>query len=299
MSDIENNLSLSGIKKLCNFKFSDYTTYRLGGAAKAAYFPETEAEAAAVFDYLKEAGEKYTVLGKGSNVLVADGFYDGFVICTKFLRGIIKEEHCIYCRAGTTVAELLKFCIKEGIGGLEYLAGIPASIGGLALMNGGILEKHISENVSSVTIYDGKTRELSKEECNFTHKHSIMRDIDCVVLGVKLSFSAVPREAVKEKVQYYLKKRQSQPKGKTCGCVFKNPPDASAGMLIDKAGIKDLKYGGAEVSSQHANFIVNNGAKASDVYNLIAEVKRRVYDFCGVTLEEEVIYIGDFDDFDG
>lgn len=299
MSDIENNLLLSGIKKLCNFKFSDYTTYRLGGAAKAAYFPETEAEAAAVFDYLKKAGEKYTVLGKGSNVLVADGFYDGYVICTKFLRGIIKDDNGIYCRAGITVAELLKFCIKEGIGGLEYLAGIPASIGGLALMNGGILEKHISENVSSVTIYDGKTRELSKNECNFAHKHSIMRDIDCVVLGVKLSFSAVPREAVKEKVQYYLKKRQSQPKGKTCGCVFKNPPDASAGMLIDKAGIKGLKYGGAEVSSQHANFIVNNGAKASDIYNLIAEVKRRVYDFCGVTLEEEVIYIGDFDDFDG
>lgn len=110
----------------------------MGGTAKIAYFPKTQEEAIAVFRFLKDGGEKFVILGGGSNVLAADGNFDGAVISTRSLRGIEETENGLYCLSGTTVADLLKFCIKRGYGGYEYLAGIPATLGGLALMNGGL-----------------------------------------------------------------------------------------------------------------------------------------------------------------
>lgn len=292
------NDKLKGVLFKENFRFSDYTTYGLGGTAKAAYFPKTEEAAAKVFEYLNYSGEKFAVIGCGSNVLAADGIFNGCVICTKYLSGIKEYGGYLYCLSGTTVAQLLKFCVQNGIGGYEYLAGIPATLGGLALMNGGISEKHISENVVSVRIFKDNFSELSNENCEFGNKHSIMRDINAIITSIKLSKNAVPREAVRENIQKYLLKRRLQPKGKSCGCVFKNPPNNSAGKIIDEAGLKGLKIGGAEVSSKHANFIINNGGSANDVYRLIRTVKRKVYEFCGIMLEEEVIYIGEFNDFD-
>lgn len=280
-----------------NFRFSDYTTYGLGGTAKAAYFPKTEEEAVLIFKKLRESGEKFVILGGGSNILAADGYFTGAVLCTKFLRGIRENDDGLYCLSGTTVADLLKFCEEKGYGGYEYLAGIPATLGGLALMNGGLPEKHISEDIISVRLFCSNLCEFSNKNCKFGNKHSIMRDINALILGINLSKNAVPREAVKENIKKYLSKRRSQPKGKSCGCVFKNPPNLSAGKLIDEAGLKGVKIGGAEVSSEHANFIINRGGSANDVYRLIQFVKRRVYEFCGVTLEEEVVYIGEFNDF--
>ena len=275
-----------------------YTTYGLGGKVKRIYFPKTEEEAAAVFKYLNDGGEKFFVLGNGSNVLAADGDIDYTVICTKYLSGIIEKDNSLYCLSGTTVKQLLDFCVQKEIGGFEYLAGIPATVGGLALMNGGIPEKHISEDIISVSIFDGNFKDLPNEKCKFGNKHSTMRDINAIILGVYLSKNAVPREAVKENITKYLLKRRNQPAGKSCGCVFKNPPNQSAGRLIDKAGLKGSKIGGAEVSLKHANFIINRGGTSADVYRLIQFVKRRVFECCGILLEEEVIYIGEFNDFD-
>lgn len=292
------NGELKGIAFSKNFRFSDYTTYGLGGKVKMAFFPKTEEETIAVIKFLQNCREKFTVLGGGSNVLAADGYFDGAVISTKYLRGITENYGSLYCLSGTTVTELLKFCTEKGIGGFEYLAGIPATLGGIALMNGGIPEKHISKDILSVRIFTDKLLEFSNENCNFGNKHSTMRDINCVILGLKLSKIAVPREAVKNNIKKFLYKRSGQPKGKSCGCIFKNPQNQSAGKLIDEAGLKGLKIGGAEVSSNHANFIINKGATASDVYRLIQTVKRKVFEFCGVMLEEEVVYIGEFNDFD-
>ena len=289
---------INGIKKDENFLFSKHTTYGLGGRAKVAYYPKTEQEAAALFDYLKESGEKFVVLGNGSNVLVADGYFDGAVICTKNLCGINLEEDGINCLSGTTVSQLLKFCIDNNLGGYEYLAGIPATIGGLALMNGGIAARHIGDDILSVKVYDGNYYEFSNEICNFGNKHSIMRDISAMIISIKLSKFAVPREIFQKNINVFLKKRKHLPKGKSCGCAFKNPEGLSAGKLIDNAGLKGLKCGGAEVSFEHANFILNKGGSAADVYKLIQQVKQRVFDYCGIELVEEVIYIGEFNDFD-
>lgn len=292
------NNGLDGILCRQNMPLGSYTTYGLGGKVKRIYFPKTEEEAAAVFKYLNDGGEKFFVLGNGSNVLAADGDIGYTVICTKYLSGIIEKDNSLYCLSGTTVKQLLDFCVQKQIGGFEYLAGIPATVGGLALMNGGIPEKHIAEDIISVSIFDGNFKDLPNEKCKFGNKHSTMCDINAIIVGVNLSKNAVPREAVKENIKKHLLKRRRQPAGKSCGCVFKNPPNQSAGKLIDEAGLKGCKIGGAEVSLKHANFIINRGGTAADVYRLIKLVKRKVFEFCGVLLEEEVIYIGEFNDFD-
>lgn len=296
----ENNAEneLKNVKLEYGFSFSEHTTYGLGGKAKVAYFPETESQAVAVFDKLKAENSSFTVLGNGSNILASDGCFDGAVISTKNLKGIVYRENRLEVLSGTTVAELLKFCINNGLGGLEYLAGIPATVGGLAVMNGGISSKHIAEDIQKVKIYDGEIRVIPTKFCNFGNKHSIMRDIECIVLSVFLSVSAVPREEIKNKVQSILKNRAHLPKGRNCGCVFKNPESESAGRLIEKTGLKGLAYGGAVVSPVHANFIINNGGCADDVYRLIKIVKNKVYENCGILLEEEVLYIGEFNEFD-
>lgn len=280
-----------------NFSFSKHTTYGLGGRAKRAYFPKTVDETVAVFKHIQKSGEKFVILGNGSNILASDRDFDGAVISTKYLQGIELPDSNINVLAGTTVPNLLSFCIKNGLSGLEYLAGIPASIGGLALMNGGINTKHLESNIVSVDVFDGKMRNLSNKNCNFGNKHSTMRDINALILSVKLSVTQSTSEEVQSNIDNYLNLRKIQPKGKSCGCVFKNPQGYSAGKLIDDAGLKGYKYGCAEVSKEHANFIINNGACADDVYTLINLVKSKVYEKFNVNLEEEVVYIGEFNVF--
>ncbi len=287
------------VKSEEKFDFSKHTTYGLGGKAKICYYPENEEEAVAVYKYIKKCGEKFVILGKGSNVLPSDEFYDGAVISTKFLQGVETDGNCLKISSGTTVSTLLNYCVKNGIAGFEYLAGIPASIGGLVLMNGGINNKHIESNILSVRLFDGKIREFSHKNCNFGNKHSTMSDINALILAAYAGFEREKPESVEKNINYFLELRRGQPKGKSCGCVFKNPEGASAGKLIDEAGLKGLAFGGACVSCEHANFIINNGGQASDVRTLIRTVKSAVYEKFGVDLEEEVVYIGEFNELNG
>lgn len=290
------------LKNVCAekpFRFSEHTTYGCGGLARGAYFPQSIRQTVAAYNVLSKRG-KLAILGNGSNVLASDKFFNGYVIGTKRLAGIVRTgENTVFCRAGTTVAALLKYCIANGLGGLEFLAGIPATCGGLALMNGGAAGKFIGDSIAYVKFYDGKIRNLSNNYCKFGHKYSIMRDINGIILGCGLNFTLCRGESVAENIRGFLKARSGQPKGKSCGCVFKNHGGISAGKIIDGAGLKGLRIGSAEVSGQHANFIINSGESSSDVYALIKEVKRRVFECTGIRLEEEVVYIGDFNDFNG
>lgn len=285
---------VKSIRKQSDFSFSKNTTYGCGGNARIAYYPESIRQATSLFDYLKDSATPFIVLGNGSNVLASDSGYDGAVISTKNLKGVYITGKTIYCRAGTKVSQLMKFCIENGAGGLEYLAGIPATLGGLALMNGGADSKYICSNIVSVKFYDGKMRKILNKNCNFGNKYSIMRDINGVILGTTLQVEPEKREKVRENIAEFLEKRSLQPKGKSCGCVFKNAGALGAGKIIDEAGLKGLSVGNAKVSSEHANFIINHGENSADVYALVKEVKRRVFERTGIVLEEEVVYIGDF-----
>ncbi|MDE6597281.1 MAG: UDP-N-acetylmuramate dehydrogenase [Clostridia bacterium] len=293
-------MRISDVAFEVNFSFAKNTTYGCGGCAKIAYFPTDINQAIFVYDYLVKENIKFVTLGNGSDVLASDGGFDGAVISTKNLKGIVPiSENSLFCFAGTTVSELLKYCVLNGCGGLEYLAGIPASVGGLLYMNGGAFNKHIGDNTLSVKFYDGNLHDLSNKKCKFGHKYSTMQDINSLIIGAELIFEPKTGDRVKKDIDLILTARGSQPKGKSCGCVFKNYGEISAGKIIDEAGLKGLSNGGAKVSEEHANFIINCGNKSADVYKLIKEVKRRVYDSFGVCLEEEVVYIGDFNDTNG
>lgn len=290
---------LKTVKTDGNFSFSKHTTYGLGGLAKIAYFPINIEESKAVFDYVTSNYDNFCIIGNGSNLLASDDCYDGAVISTKKLNGISYENGVLKCMGGATVGAVLSYCKSAGLSGLEYLAGIPASIGGLAYMNGGINGFHLGDNVQSVLIYDGNLKELSNKNCNFGNKHSTMRDINALILRIDLQVKSSNVKEIEEKYNYFINRRRGLPQGRSCGCVFKNPEGFSAGKLIEEAGLKGLRCGNAFVSGEHANFIINDGAGSREVYLLIGEVKRRVYEKFGVLLEEEVVYIGEFNETDG
>lgn len=282
----------SKVPVIRNFSFSENTSFKCGGTAEKAYFPQTEREAQAVFFLLENSGGKYFILGAGSNVLAPDGVYEGDVICLKNLSHIERTgENSIFCLAGTKVAHLLSYCIKNGLTGLEYLAGIPATVGGVAYMNGGAGGRFIGSDVLNISFFDGKIHRFSNEFCNFGYKYSIMRDINGLITGVELKISPDSSVNVKKRISDFMFARSSQPKGASCGCVFKNPEGMYAGELIDRAGLKGLKIGSAHISKEHANFIINEGAVSSDVKKLIDLIKSEVFKKFSIKLEEEVVYI--------
>lgn len=283
------------VEKNKAFTFSHYTTYGLGGGAKCAFFPKNLLEARAVYSTLKEREQPFTILGNGSNVLASDDGFDGYVICTSKMRGIIRiDGGTIFCLSGTTVGQLMRYCITHGLGGLEYLAGIPASVGGLACMNGGAGGKYISSNIVSVNVFDGTERNLSNKSCKFAYKQSTMRNINCLILGVFLSVFADLPANVSNLTRFYLSRRSSLPKGRSCGCVFKNPPGLSAGMLIEQCGLAGYGTRRAYVSPRHCNFIINDGASANEIKRIIDDVKNIVYNELQIRLEEEVVFVGRF-----
>lgn len=283
--------------KYTDFEFCKNTTYRLGGKAKIAYYPKNIRQTINSFKNCVKSGVVPFVIGNGSNVLAANGFYDGAVVSTKKLCGIIRlNDNELFCLAGTLISDLIKYCVKNGFGGVEYLTKIPATVGGAAYMNAGAAGHYFGENIARVMIFDEKKRILSQNECCFTYKHSTMRDIDCVILGVTVKVFKTTSQSVKVNVMRYSSARNKLPTGRSCGCVFKNPNGNFAGELIERAGLKGFSYGCAQVSSAHANFVLCHGSDADDVKRLISIVKRIVFDKFGVELFEEVVYIGDFNE---
>lgn len=287
--------------KSCNdFCFSENTTYKLGGVAKIAYRPANITQAIAAFLNCQNNGMESFVIGNGSNVLAANGIYDGAVISTKKLSGIIRlGEDRLFCLAGTTVSVLLNYCKNKGLSGIEYLSGIPATIGGLVFMNGGACGHYICENVEKVYLFDNKKHFLTKKQCNFAYKQSTMRNIKCIILGIVIKLNRANSCFVEENMKRYLSFRKGLPVGRSCGCVFKNSSEYFAGELIDKCGLKGTRFGGAYISDKHANFILTNGDNPNDVFRLISIVKKVVYNKFAVKLYEEVVYIGDFNETDG
>lgn len=286
------SLKLNEQKDFC---FADNTTYKLGGRAKVAYFPQNICQAIKAFEACRTNGLKTFVIGNGSNVLASDKGFDGAVISTKFLKGIIRlKNNRLFCLAGTPISTLLNYCKKHGLGGVEYLVKIPATVGGAVYMNAGSAGKYVGSSVEKVLVYTDKKCYFNQNQCNFTYKHSTMRDINCLILAVVLKLEPKPTKQIEESLNYYSNLRNHLPNGRSCGCVFKNGEDYFAGELIEKAGLKGIKCGSAIVSDKHANFILSNGDCASDVKELIELVKYVVKLKFSVQLIEEVVYIGDF-----
>ncbi len=279
-----------------------------GGADRYARPADREELADCLVAY---AGLTVRVLGDGANLLVDDDGVDGLVIdladldSAEYSPGESTDEVILHAQAGANLPRLIVESVREGYAGLESLAGIPASIGGAVIMNAGGAFGSISELVTRVHAMSSTGAELviPAEQISFDYRHSGLEHL--VITSVELRLRRVSdktrpalRDRLKEVMAY---KKKTQPMAdRSAGCCFKNPlavgpglPGAgtrvSAGKLIDEAGCKGLRVGGAEVSSVHANFIVTHeGCRASDIIELMEEVERRVFEFCGVKLEREV-----------
>jgi len=274
---------------------------RVGGPALEFYEPEDEAGFAACVHGLYKAEKPYFVLGNGTNVIVRDGGYPGAVISTlKALRGIdADDDGRIVCGAGEPLSRLCRFAAEQGLSGLEELSGIPGTVGGAVYMNAGAYESDISSVLESVRAYDLDNENivmLTYIECEFGYRNSVFKRKPMIVLSAVFTLLPGNREDIEAKMAEFTRLRnEKQPvEMASAGSFFKRPEGDYAGRLIEAAGMKGARVGGAQVSEKHAGFIVNTGgATAADVLALAEKVKSKVFEMFGVELEEEPVVIGE------
>lgn len=282
----------AGIAHEAPFSFPSRCSIGCGGSARAAFFPENLAELLLLVDVFRREEVKFSVLGNMTNVLPPDGMYDGTLLFTDGLKSIGFGK-TVFAMAGVRAKALLDACVRRGRTGAEFLAGIPCSVGGAAFMNAGAGGRYFSDIAESVLVYrEGRIRVLAREECGYAYKKSVFMAENTVILGASLLLDRAAGETVERKRAEYLAARRNLPSGRSMGCIFKNPPEAPAGKLIEGAGLKGLRVGGAVISEKHANFIINEGgATSADVRALVNLIKNAVFAQYGVELEEEIRYL--------
>jgi UDP-N-acetylmuramate dehydrogenase len=285
----------SGLEQIVktDIALANYTWYGVGGNADYVITPRTVEELTDVVKRCSENSVPLRVIGQGSNLLISDEGVRGVVI--KFEGDIFGkprfDEQVVWAPAGVNLSKLVLDCVRKGLGGLEALTGIPGSIGGAVRMNAGGKFGDIGAAVESVTLMDneGGIYEMSKPELVFDYRTTNITAN--IILEAKMQLVAAdPDHLLKTTKEIWIYKKNSQPlTNKNAGCVFKNPRGLSAGAMIDRAGLKNLKIGGAEVSDKHANFIVTHeGCLASDIKRLIESVQQRVKESCDIELEMEI-----------
>lgn len=275
----------------------EHTTWRVGGPAGVLVEPVGPGDLCAVVRYARDRGIDLTILGNGSNLLISDAGLDGIVVkIGSGMSWIRCGREMIEVGAGAKMAAILAAASGAGCGGLEFMAGIPASIGGAVVMNAGANGATIGERVLDVTVVDadGNLKIRKHDELDFAYRRSSLQATPDIVAAVRLACYPRPGPEIKAELRRYLeKRRRTQPlEYPNAGSVFRNPPGEAAGRLIDRAGGKGLRVGDAQVSPKHANFIVNLGsATAADILELMRLVQALVRRETGVTLEPEIKYL--------
>ncbi|OQY45401.1 MAG: UDP-N-acetylenolpyruvoylglucosamine reductase [Desulfobacteraceae bacterium 4572_87] len=287
------------------------TTYKVGGPVEALWEARDLEKLKKVIRYLCTENIPYGVLGNGSNLLVKDNGIDGVMILLSGTLAMIKEsdkKSFVWAGGGVHLAELTKWCRRHGKSGLEFLTGIPGTVGGAVVMNAGAFGKEIHESIKALQwVLPGGTQiEMKRSELKFSYRHLHMEEGQLVTNACFQLNSATPK-AVSEKMSHFLRTRkQTQPfEYPSAGSVFKNPPGTprtgeksfaptqGAGQLIEKAGLKGKTIGGAMISEKHANYIVNKGgATAKDILSLMDLARFEVKRTAGIDLEPEIRVLG-------
>ncbi len=278
-----------------------FTSYRIGGPTAVWAAPRTEAGVQGVLTAVHTAGVPLFVLGRGSNLLVSDQGWPGVTLYLgENLSGWDLEENPALVRAGTLMHALIEAAVPRGLGGMELLAGIPGGIGGALRMNAGAFGREIESVTAEVRGFrqDGSPFRADRAALTFGYRQA--PELDRVVItAARLQFQPERPETLAARCREILALRcAKQPlDAPSCGSVFKRPPGYYAGALIEEAGLKGERIGGAEISRRHAGFILNVAeARADDVYRLIRLAERRVFERFGVNLEREVRLVGEFHD---
>lgn len=278
---------------------SGYTTWKIGGPADILVIPQNKEQLVSVVRLLRKQGVPWTNLGRGSNLLVSD----------KGIRGVVIQpgEGFDYARFDGTLVHagaaysFIKLSVmtgKEGLTGLEFAGGIPGSVGGAVYMNAGAHGSDVSRIFKSadIVLETGELVRCDSGQMGFSYRHSFLHEQPGIVVNATFELERGDRREIASTMSAYKERRlRTQPlKSATAGSVFRNPPNDFAARLIEEAGLKGMRSGDAEVSTQHANFIVNTGqAKAEDVLTLMTTIRSTVKDRFGVDLVPEVLVVGE------
>jgi UDP-N-acetylmuramate dehydrogenase len=278
-----------------------HTTYRVGGPAVLYVVVDSLSDLQCAARVLGEHSIEFMVLGKGSNVLISDAGYDGaIVVLGKEFRRHEYADGLLRCGAGAVLGHVVQDAFSLGLSGLEFAVGVPGTVGGALAMNAGSREDWIGSRVDSVTVWSPGSglAGVRGHEVTWGYRRSDLSDrgviVECV-LRVEHGDPITIRRSMEAALR---RRKQTQPVGAACaGSVFVNPPGSSAGLLIEQAGLKGYRMGGAVVSDVHANFIVNDGgATADDIARLIRLVYSTVKEVHGIELRPEIRFIGAFDE---
>jgi UDP-N-acetylmuramate dehydrogenase len=275
-----------------------FTSLRVGGPADVFVRPENRAELAAVVALARGHGVPIYVVGGGFNTLVPDQGIRGLVVHTGGLHAVCFGSNGeVWAEAGASHSTVTRLCAERGRGGLEFAVGIPGTVGGWLAMNAGIPGREMKDVVEGVELFlpdPGECLELSRPELRFRYR-ALELPPGAIVVSARFRTSQEDPTEVRERMRAQLEqRRRTQPVNRlTCGSVFRNPEGDFAGRLIEAAGLKGTREGDAEVSTLHANFIVNRGrATSTDVLRLIERVHSEVLHRFGVDLEPEVCVLG-------
>lgn len=277
-----------------------YTTFRVGGEAECIVIVHEEEELAKLITYLRQIEQEYFILGNGSNLLVGDKGYRGIIVK---MGGPMEEVHVDGCRlvakAGALLSKAAAAARRNSLSGLEFAAGIPGSIGGAIVMNAGAYDGEMKQIVESVRVMgrDGQIMTLDNDTMEFGYRTSIIKNRPFIVLEVTLRLTSGDEAQIGARMEELacLRKSKQPLEYPSAGSTFKRPEGYYAGKLIMDAGLRGYRIGGAQVSEKHCGFVVNTGnAAAADIREVIEEVQERVQQKFHVTLEPEIIFLGDF-----
>ncbi len=288
--------------QLWNEPLARHCTWRIGGPADLLVAPQTVAQIQRVVRFTHQEGLPLVVIGQGSNLLFADAGVRGVVLKLGSNFAALKLENTrLSAEAGVWVPQLARVAARAGLSGLEHTIGIPGTVGGLVLMNGGSQRQAIGTCVRRVEVLerDGRLASLAPEECHFSYRYSALQARGAIVLGIELECQPGERRQIFATMLQDLRERRRKfpRKEPNCGSVFLSTSEMHAsvgppGKIIEEADFKGTRIGGAEVSLRHANFIVNRGgASAADVLALIARIREVVFARIGFEMLCEVRYV--------
>jgi UDP-N-acetylmuramate dehydrogenase len=269
---------------------TEVTSIHCGGTIKCVYEPENTDQLVKLLQSL----DSFVILGGGTNTIFVDSLVIRPVIrLGREFAGIKPCADGIRAGAAVPMKRLFSHCARNGLSGIEFMAGIPGWLGGAVYMNAGTPDRGFLDAVEEIEVADRNgVRTIPRKGLACGYRTGGISP-DTVVVSATLRLERSSKEAVRKAALPYLEKKKLQPKGYNSGSIFRNPEGTAAGLLIDRAGLKGMRVGGAKVSEVHANFIINEGnASTSDITGLISMIKQRVHDEFGIELKEEVRIVG-------
>ena len=299
-------LDLFGDSLVFDAPLAEYSSFKTGGRASLFLNAQTVSDTVQAVSTAYENNIPYIIIGGGSNLLISDQGYDGLIIKINILGIELLDSTTVSCGAGEDLMALVNFTAENNLQGLEFASGIWGSVGGAVYGNAGAYGGEIKDVLTEIVLLDtkGNLKTVNPEYCEFGYRDSKLKETKEIVLSIKVQLQPGNKEELKQKINEILAIRASKhPVREFCaGSFFKNIPDPNeqygklpAGRLLEQVGAKEISVGGARVYEKHANIIINDGtATSKDIRDLADILRNKVFEKFGITLEDEVISIGNF-----